>query len=382
MRRSPGCRPIAIALSALVASGLVAPATAHAQQAPAAAATDDTAEVCFSAAERAQPLLRQKKLREARAVLELCSREACPRVARTDCREWLAEATDAQPSIVIAAHEIRGDEPPRDVGGVRAVIDDALVVDRVDATPIVIDPGHHRLRLERAGVDPIFQDIDIRDGEKGRVVDVYWRVSAAVVPTRPVPASVFLSGAVGIFAVGLGTYFENLGALAAPQPRHVVQADGDVHGLAGQRRPDSASRRRRGRGRGPPFSRDRGGSLSDATGDPAGARARPERMDHGGARRLRRRRPREPLAAKPTASWANHVRGGRAMRSEPPKRESGGQEDGKTVGRREGFVDCSGRSSAQHRGAPPSGPGACLPVFLWISPGRAISSGTCKRGTY
>src|SRR5580704_12841449 len=100
MRRSSGCRPIAIALSALLASGLVAPAPAqqapgspaparaqqapgspapapaHAQQAPAAAATDDTAEVCFSAAERAQPLLRQKKLREARAVLELCTREA------------------------------------------------------------------------------------------------------------------------------------------------------------------------------------------------------------------------------------------------------------------------------------------------------------------
>src|SRR5580692_12319316 len=114
MRRSPGCRPIAIALSALLASGLMAPTPARAQQAPAAATTDDTAEVCFSAAERAQPLLRQKKLREARAVLELCTREACPRVARTDCREWLAEATDAQPSIVIAAHEIRGDEPPRD----------------------------------------------------------------------------------------------------------------------------------------------------------------------------------------------------------------------------------------------------------------------------
>jgi hypothetical protein len=250
MRRSSGCRPIAIALSALLASGLVAPAPAHAQQAPgspapapahaqqapgspapapahaqqapAAAATDDTAEVCFSAAERAQPLLRQKKLREARAVLELCTREACPRVARTDCREWLAEATDAQPSIVIAAHEIRGDEPPRDVGqdvgSVRMIIDDALVVDRVDATPIVIDPGHHRLRLERAGVDPIFQDIDIRDGEKGRVVDVYWRVSAAVVPTRPVPSSVFVLGAVGILAVGVGTYFE----ISGLSQRHIL----------------------------------------------------------------------------------------------------------------------------------------------------------------
>src|SRR5579859_3756711 len=150
---------------------------ARAQQAPAATAPDETAEACFSAAERAQPLLRQKKLREARVLLESCARDLCPRLARSDCREWLAEATDAQPSIVIEAHEVRAQGPMRDVNGARAVIDDAFVVDHLDATPIVIDPGHHRLRLERTdrpGADGIIQEIDVREGEKGRVIDVYW----------------------------------------------------------------------------------------------------------------------------------------------------------------------------------------------------------------
>jgi hypothetical protein len=195
-----------VVLCALTFAWTVLSSPARAQQAPAAAA--DTAEVCFSAAERAQPLLHQKKLREARAVLELCAADTCPRVARSDCREWLAEATDAQPSIIIAAHEVRGEGPAHDVGGVRAIIDGALIVDRVDATPIVIDPGHHRLRLEREGDDALVQDVDIREGEKGRVIDIYWHTAATVVSSRPIPPSVFVTGAIGLFAAGVGTYFE------------------------------------------------------------------------------------------------------------------------------------------------------------------------------
>ena len=204
-------RGLAPLLSAATLAMTAFPAQARAQQAPAPAATDETADACFSAAERAQPLLRQKKLREARALLESCARDACPRVARSDCREWLAEATDAQPSIVIAAHEVRGRGPARDVGDARAIIDGALVVDRIDSTPIVIDPGHHRLRLERPGADAVVQEVDVREGEKGRVVDVYWRIPDSVAPSRPVPASVFITGTAGLFAIGVGAYFEASG---------------------------------------------------------------------------------------------------------------------------------------------------------------------------
>jgi hypothetical protein len=207
MRFSSRRRP-ALLLSAATLAMAAAIPVARAQQAPATAAPDDTADACFSAAERAQPLLRQKRFREARALLESCARDVCPRVARSDCREWLAEATDAQPSIVIEAHEVRGQGSIRDVNVARAVIDDALVVDHVDAMPIVIDPGHHRLRLERPGVDAVVQEIDVHEGEKGRVVDVYWHVAGTVAPARPVPASVFVAGAVGLVATGVGAYFE------------------------------------------------------------------------------------------------------------------------------------------------------------------------------
>ncbi|HEX4445985.1 MAG TPA: hypothetical protein VH044_04590 [Polyangiaceae bacterium] len=202
---------MAVCLSAALVTTTSAIGPARADGSPREPAPDDTAEACFAAAERAQPLLRQKKLREARALLEACARDVCPRVARSDCREWLAEATDAQSSIVIAAHEVVGTAAPRDVGGLRAVIDDALVVDHVDATPIVVDPGRHRLRLERAGAAPLVQEIEVREGEKARVVDVYWRSADVVMPTRPVPASVYVTGVLGLVAVGVGAYFEASG---------------------------------------------------------------------------------------------------------------------------------------------------------------------------
>jgi hypothetical protein len=198
-------------LSVAVIATTSAPLPARADAPPREPSPDDTAEACFGAAERAQPLLRQKKLREARVLLEACARDVCPRVARSDCREWLAEATDAQPSIVIEAHEIVGKAAPRDVSGVRAVIDDALIVDHVDATPVVIDPGRHRLRLERPGADPLVQEIEVHEGEKARVVDVYWREADVAVPTRPVPPSVYVTGALGLVAAGVGAYFEASG---------------------------------------------------------------------------------------------------------------------------------------------------------------------------
>jgi hypothetical protein len=180
---------------------------------PKAPTVDDIADACFSAAERAQPLLRQKRFREGRALLEICARDACPHSARSDCREWLAETIDAQSSVIVSAHEVRGDGDTRmvvDIHGVRAVIDDALVVDNADKTSISIDPGRHRLRVERPGVDPVVQDIDVREGEKSRVVDVYWHV-ADIAPSRPVPASVYVTGAIGLVTIGVGTYFEIAG---------------------------------------------------------------------------------------------------------------------------------------------------------------------------
>jgi hypothetical protein len=192
-------------------AGQTSAQTAPAQ--PSAPTVDETADACFGAAERAQPLLRQKRFREARVLLEICARDTCPHSARSDCREWLAEAIDAQSSVVIAAHEVRGSgdgRTVRNVNGVRAVIDEALVIDGADQAPISIDPGRHRIRVERAGSDAVVLDVDVREGEKSRVIDVFWHLPD-IAPFRPIPASVYVTGAIAIVASGVGAYFEIAG---------------------------------------------------------------------------------------------------------------------------------------------------------------------------
>jgi hypothetical protein len=179
---------------------------------PAAASPGDgsDADACFNAAERAQPLLRQKRFRDAKAVLEVCARDVCPRAARTDCRQWLSEAIDAQPSILIVAHESRGRDV-HDVHGLRATVDATYVVEEADTTPLMLDPGRHRIKLERPDSPPIEQSVDVHEGDKNHVVDFYWRVAAEPLATRPVPTSVYLTLAIAGGAGVVGAIFEVTG---------------------------------------------------------------------------------------------------------------------------------------------------------------------------
>jgi hypothetical protein len=176
------------------------------------------ADACFTAAERAQPLMKQRRFREARAELEMCARDVCPRVARIDCRDWLADVATHQPSIVISAHETNSRHETRDLTGVRAVIDGGIVVETADASPVPLDPGRHRVRVERDDLYPLEQAVDLREGEKNRVVHFYWETQwvapqrpAAVAAARPTPGSVYVVGALGLAAVGVGVYFEATG---------------------------------------------------------------------------------------------------------------------------------------------------------------------------
>ncbi|MDP9002953.1 MAG: hypothetical protein M3O46_22915 [Myxococcota bacterium] len=168
-------------------------------------------DACFAAAERAQPLMKQKKLRQARAELETCARDVCPRIARTDCRGWLADVVSEQPSIVIVTHEVRGSEV-HDLFGVRATIDGVIVVQNIEMAPVVVDPGAHRLHLEAVGVRPLDEDIDVREGEKRRIVHAYFQAPVTTAPPREnLPPAVYAVGALGVVAVSVGTYFEVVG---------------------------------------------------------------------------------------------------------------------------------------------------------------------------
>jgi hypothetical protein len=228
-RLASGC-----ALAIAVATTLGVP-LARADESP----RDEASDLCFSAAERAQPLMREKRLREARSELETCARDECPRAARADCRGWLADVARQEPSIVISAHEIRG-SLMHDLHGVRAIVDGTVAAESADDTPLVVDPGPHHLQLERPGAAPIERSIDVREGEKRRLVNVYWWAPAETSPSGArTPLAAYVLGGVGVVAVGAGTFLEvgglvRRGELAnCRKTRTCLQSDVDTaHHLA------------------------------------------------------------------------------------------------------------------------------------------------------
>ena len=182
VRRSP--RPTVL-VAALVSLGLVASSTDVRAQAP----RRTESEACFEAAERAQPLLKDRKLRAAGRELAVCARDVCPRAARSDCRAWLDELTRVQPTVVFRARESR---PAGDVAvdDVRVSVDgDPLVPQRIDETPVPVDPGGHTFHFEHGDFPPVDQHLDLHEGETRRIVDIVFRPAGAALIPQPASSS-------------------------------------------------------------------------------------------------------------------------------------------------------------------------------------------------
>jgi hypothetical protein len=199
-------RPFRIVTAALITSLVAMPI------ARAAGRTDD-AEACFEAAEAAQPLMRQNKLRAAQVQLAVCVRDTCPKVVRSDCTAWMDSVSDALPTVRAAAFERRGGASFR-LDDVRVLVDgEPLVTDHLGARVASVDPGVHVFRFERAGYAPIEERVDIPRGAKDRPVSATFD-ARDVAPTRARPpvstATVLLAGA-GVLALGGGIYFEASG---------------------------------------------------------------------------------------------------------------------------------------------------------------------------
>jgi hypothetical protein len=190
------------------------------------------AEACFSAAEKAQPLMKQRKLGAARRFLQVCAREECPRAVRADCKSWVDEVAAAQPTVVFVAREERADGRSVAVQDVRVSVDGNVVASRLEGASMGLDPGMHALVFERAGFDPVDQRIDLREGERDREVDVVFRAGgghagsprdaalrvpldeATPGPAEPsvsTPALAYALGGGALVALGLGVTMEALG---------------------------------------------------------------------------------------------------------------------------------------------------------------------------
>jgi hypothetical protein len=100
-----------------------------------------------AASESAQNLQRAGKLLEARAALTTCVATSCPAPVRKDCGELLEENQRQAPSLVFEVQ----DAAANDLGSVRVTMDGKSLVDRIDGTPVAVDPGEHHLLFEAEG---------------------------------------------------------------------------------------------------------------------------------------------------------------------------------------------------------------------------------------
>ena len=83
---------------------------------------------------------------------------------RAVCQQRIAEIHAAMPSVVFAARDTDG----RDLAAVKVSIDGRLLVDRLDGTAIVVDPGEHAFTFEVEGQPTVARRLLIREGEIAR----------------------------------------------------------------------------------------------------------------------------------------------------------------------------------------------------------------------
>jgi hypothetical protein len=128
------------------------------------ARADPTKDQCVDADTRAQSLRRDGKLSAAREQLKVCVSQACPQLVRDDCAQRLDEVERAQPTIVFEVHDAAG----KDLSAVRVLLDGHAWLERVDGSPVAIDPGAHTFTFQAMGQPPITQPFIIREGDKAR----------------------------------------------------------------------------------------------------------------------------------------------------------------------------------------------------------------------
>jgi hypothetical protein len=166
-----------VRLDAAVGAGLaVALALASA---PAGAQV--TKDQCIDANGRAQHLRTEGKLGEAREQLRTCSNPKCPVIVRSDCTKRLDDLETAQPTIAFEAKDGAG----ADVVAVKVTVDGNPLADRLDGTPLPVDPGQHVFTFETAGQPVVTRTIVLTEGEKGRRERI---VLGPVAGPAPVPA--------------------------------------------------------------------------------------------------------------------------------------------------------------------------------------------------
>ena len=170
----------------------------------------DTKVACVSALDNAQAQKTARKLKDARASFVACSSESCPGVVREDCAKSLLDLDQTIPSVVLSA-TVDG----QDAVDARVLVDGSVVDGALEGKALVLDPGAHVARFERAGSAPVEIKFVARDGEKNRTVSAAFVLPRSAPRTTPAltkeegrgfPVLPAVLGGAGLAAIGGGIF--------------------------------------------------------------------------------------------------------------------------------------------------------------------------------
>ena len=185
--------PARLAIAAL----LLAAATAGEARA-------DDADTCATASEQGQELRDQGKLRAALELFVQCAAATCPAIVRNDCAPWVTQVQAKLPTVAFRARDGEG----HDITDVRVSVDGEEIAGKLDGRALTMDPGTHTFRFNKAGEPEVTRTLLLREGEKGRLVDVV--IGAAPPPASggfSVPVAGWVLGGLSLAGFGAGIGF-------------------------------------------------------------------------------------------------------------------------------------------------------------------------------
>jgi hypothetical protein len=128
-------------------------------------ARDESTKACLANYESGQRQRKAGDLVGARDALFRCAVATCPEIVRSDCVEWSAELDRQVPTVVVSARWDDGS----DVARARVSVDGRVVAERLDGTPLALNPGERTIAVDVDG-QSAKQRLIVNQGEKARLV--------------------------------------------------------------------------------------------------------------------------------------------------------------------------------------------------------------------
>lgn len=141
-------------IATVIAALAIGPSVAH--------AADPTNADCLAASEASLKAGNAHHLRAERSELLVCSSSNCPSDIRKECLHRVDEVNAAIPTVIFQAKDGVGN----DLVAVRVTLDGEVLAERLEGTPLSIDPGEHTFVFETPGQPSVQKHFVIQEGQK------------------------------------------------------------------------------------------------------------------------------------------------------------------------------------------------------------------------